>query len=98
MRVTGDSMSPTIQVKNTVLIDTGRKAVKEGAIYAIRIDSTVLIKRLSFRLGGKIVIISDNRREFDPYEGDIQDLHIIDQVIFFSRALIDEHKRGVESG
>jgi phage repressor protein C with HTH and peptisase S24 domain/DNA-binding XRE family transcriptional regulator len=89
MRVTGDSMHPTIQANDTVMVDTGRTAIREGDIYAIRFDHTIMIKRLSFRPGGKIQIISDNR-EYQPYEADIQDIHIIGQVIFFSRVLIQE--------
>lgn len=90
MRVTGDSMYPTIQAKDTVLIDIGRKHIKDGEIYALRVDDTVMIKRLSIRIGGKVMIISDNRKEFDPYEAAISDVHVLGQVIFFSRVLIPE--------
>lgn len=89
MRVIGDSMHPTIQANDTVMVDTGRKAIREGEIYAIRFDQTIMIKRLSFRPGGKIQIISDNLA-YQAYEADIQDIHIIGQVIFFSRVLIQE--------
>ena len=75
MRVLGDSMSPTIQEDDTVLIDIVKKTIKEGMIYAIRFDSTVLIKRRTFQPGGKILIISDNRQE---YEAEMKDLHIIE--------------------
>ena len=85
MRVMGDSMSPTIQEDDTVLIDIGKKSIKEGMIYAIRFDSTVMIKRLTFRPGGRILIISDNRHEYESYEADMRDLHIIGQIIFFCR-------------
>jgi phage repressor protein C with HTH and peptisase S24 domain len=90
MRVTGDSMSPTIQANDTVLIDIGRRDIKEGLIYAIRFESTVMIKRLAFRPGGRIMVISDNRAEFDSYEVDIKDLHVLGQVIFFSRVFVPE--------
>jgi len=90
MRVVGDSMSPTIQAKDTVLIDTGRTCIKEGMIYALRFDSTVMIKRLTFRPGGKMLVISDNRNEFDPYEVEQKDLVIIGQVIHFGRSFVDE--------
>ena len=85
MRVIGDSMSPTIQEDDTVMIDIGKKSIKEGMIYAIRFDSTVMIKRLTFRPGGRILIISDNRHEYESYETDMRDLHIIGQIIFFCR-------------
>jgi len=90
MRVIGDSMSPTIQDRDTVMIDTARKQIKEGQIYAIRFDHTIMIKRLSFRPGGKIQVISDNKKDYEPYEATLADLHIIGQIIFFSRVFVPE--------
>lgn len=90
MRVIGDSMSPTIQEGDTVMIDSGQRLIKEGMLYAIRFDSTVMIKRLAFRPGGRILIISDNRQEYESYEADMRDLHIIGQIIFFCRTLVPE--------
>ncbi|BDD85970.1 repressor [Desulfofustis limnaeus] len=90
MRVIGDSMSPTIQARDTVMIDTARKQIKEGEIYAIRFDHTIMIKRLAFRPGGKILVISDNKKDYEPYEADTSDLNIIGQIIFFSRVFVTE--------
>lgn len=45
MRVTGISMEPTIKSGDTVLIDIGRRKVKEGEIYALRVQDNVIIKR-----------------------------------------------------
>ena len=90
MRVHGGSMDPTIQDGDTVMIDTGRRDIKEGMIYALRADSTIMIKRLSFRIGGRVLIISDNRQEYEPYEADSKDLHVIGQIIFFCRSFIPD--------
>lgn len=90
MRVIGDSMSPTIQARDTVMVDLERKDIREGEIFAIRFDHTVMIKRLAFRPGGKILIISDNRTEYEPYEMNGSELTVIGQVIFFSRVLVPE--------
>jgi phage repressor protein C with HTH and peptisase S24 domain len=90
MRVIGDSMSPTIQERDTVMVDTGRRDISEGKVYAIRYDHTIMIKRLTFRPEDKIRVISDNKSEYEPYEVKTADLHIIGQVIFFSRVLIPE--------
>ena len=90
MRVQGDSMSPTIQDGDTVMIDTGRLSIKEGMLYALRVNSTIMIKRLSLRLDGKVLIISDNRNEYDPFEAETKNLHIIGQVIFFSRTFVSD--------
>lgn len=90
MRVDGNSMSPTIQDGDTVMIDTARKGIKEGHLYAIRLDSTVMVKRLAFRPAGKIVVISDNRAEYDFYEVNQTELHVLGMAIFFSRVLVRE--------
>lgn len=90
MRVIGDSMAPTIQENDTVMVDTGRRDISEGKVYAIRYDQTIMIKRLVFRPAEKILVISDNRTEYEPYEAAMTDLHIIGQIIFFSRVLIPE--------
>lgn len=90
MRVQGGSMHPTIQDGDTVLIDTGRLSIKEGMLYALRFDETIMIKRLSFRPEGRVLIISDNRSEYDPYEADIKNINIIGQVIFFSRTFVHD--------
>lgn len=88
MEVQGNSMAPTILDKDTVLIDTGRLEIIEGMIYAIRLDHTIMIKRLTHRPGGIINVISDNKEEFEPYQANRKDVHIIGQIIFFSRDLI----------
>ena len=90
MRVQGRSMDPTIQDGDTVMIDTGRQVIKEGLLYALRFDSTVMIKRLSFRPGGRIQVISDNRQEYDPFEADLSELHVIGQIVFFCRTFVQE--------
>ena len=90
LRVNGDSMSPTIQDRDMVMIDINRKEINEGTIYAIRFNQTIMIKRLAFRPNDKILIISDNKREYEPYEVTTSDLYIIGQVIFFSRVLVPE--------
>ena len=89
MRVDGDSMNPTIRSGDTVMIDAGRRTIIEGQVFALRVDDTIMIKRLSYRPGGRVLVGSDNRQEFDPYEVDLADLHVLGQIIFFSRVLIN---------
>ena len=90
MRINGNSMSPTLEDGDTVMIDTGRCDIKEGMIYALRVDNSVMIKRLSFRVGGKVLIISENRHEYDPYEAQMKDVHILGQIIFFCRTFVPD--------
>lgn len=76
-----------------VMIDCGRKSIYDGCIYGQGIGETITIKRLETLSGGKIGIMSDNRSEYPPYEGNAQDLRIIGQVIWIGRDLV---KRGIE--
>jgi phage repressor protein C with HTH and peptisase S24 domain len=87
MTVNGNSMHPTIQNKDTVLIDTGRQNILEGLLYAIRLDSTIMIKRLTHRPGDIINVVSDNKDEFETYQAKRSEIHVIGQIIHFSRDL-----------
>ena len=88
MRVTGDSMEPTIYDGDTVMLDTGRTHIYDGSIYALRMEDTIMIKRLSLRPGNKIQVIPDNRKEYDAYETDRKDIHVLAQVVWFARVLV----------
>lgn len=72
-------MSPTVLHKDTVMIDTGRIDIIEGMIYAIRFENTIMLKRLTHRPGGIINVISDNKEEFETYQANRKDIHIISQ-------------------
>lgn len=57
--VMGDSMSPTIQHMDTVLVSRRECDPVSGQIYAIRVDDELLVKRI-LREPGKLVVKSDN--------------------------------------
>lgn len=87
MRVCGDSMSPTIQRGDTVMIDTGCRSVRDGIVYAIRLNSIIMIKRLSVRPKGCIIVISDNCKVSDSFEVDVSELYIIGRVSWIGRKM-----------
>lgn len=86
--VTGNSMEPTIYNGDVVMIDTGRIHIYEGEMYALRMDNTVMIKRLSHRPGDKVMIMSDNKEEYPPYETDRKNIHVLAQVVWYARTLV----------
>ncbi len=86
--VTGNSMEPTIYNGDVVMIDTGRTHIYEGEMYALRMDNTVMIKRLSHRPGDKIMIMSDNKEEYPPYEAKRKEIHVLAQVVWYARTLV----------
>lgn len=57
--VMGDSMAPTIQHMDTVLVSRKEIDPASGQIYAIRVDDELLVKRI-LREPGKLIVKSDN--------------------------------------
>lgn len=88
VHVTGNSMAPTIIENDVVMLDTGRRHVYDGKIYALRMDNTVMVKRLALRPADRILVISDNKEEYEPYEADRKDIHVLGQIVWFARTLV----------
>ncbi len=58
----GDSMSPTIEDGDLLLVDMGRTEYRNGGIFLITINNDWFIKRLRLRITGELDIISDNSK------------------------------------
>jgi SOS-response transcriptional repressor LexA len=67
----GDSMSPTIQDGDLVIIDTAEREIHSDRVYCLIVDSELYIKRVQ-RMPGGIRLLSDNNR-YPPVDvtGDI---------------------------
>ncbi len=86
MEVFGNSMEPVIREGDTVLIDQSQKAIMAGAIYAVGVEDTILVKRLE-KHPDKLVLSSDNK-DFEPIylEADeLSKVRILGRVIWSSR-------------
>lgn len=86
MEVFGQSMEPVIKEGDTVLIDQSQKAILAGAIYAVGVEETILIKRLE-KHPNKLVLCSDNK-DYEPIflETDqMEGVRIIGKVIWSCR-------------
>lgn len=86
--VIGNSMEPTIKDGDAVMLDVGRTHLYDGNIYALRLDGTVMIKRLSVRPNDQVKIISDNSLEHESYIAERKNIHIIGQVVWYARSLV----------
>jgi phage repressor protein C with HTH and peptisase S24 domain len=64
MEVFGQSMEPAIKEGDTVLIDQSQNSIIAGAIYAVGVEDTILVKRLE-KHPDKLVLSSDNK-EYEP--------------------------------
>ncbi len=89
MRVTGESMEPTLRDEDIVLIDLSQADVYPGKIYAVGIDQEIVVKRLD-KKPGKLVLLSDNRQLYPPLEIELNesaDVRILGRVVWMAREL-----------
>lgn len=88
IRVSGDSMEPTLYSGDIVLVDHNRNYIDpHGGIYAIAMDDIIMIKRLQMIYPvKKIRIISDNPK-YEPLEAEPEQVIINGKVIWFGREI-----------
>lgn len=82
----GNSMEPEFREGDTVLIDESQKDVLAGAVYAVGIDDTIMVKRVEKHPKG-LVLLSDNTKYESLYlenEG-VNRVRIIGKVIWVCR-------------
>jgi phage repressor protein C with HTH and peptisase S24 domain len=88
MDIIGNSMEPELKGRDTVLIDQSQKAVLAGAIYAVGLDDTIVVKRLEKR-PKELVLHSENASYPQiTFRGEeIDSVRIIGKVIWVCREL-----------
>jgi len=89
IRVEGDSMAPTLNAGDDILVDPGDCAdgVRDG-IYVLRADDALVVKRLALHPAGRRVTVqSDNPAYPDWPDCDIDDLQCIGRVIWAGRKI-----------
>lgn len=88
MDIFGNSMEPEMKDGDTILIDESQKDILAGAIYAVGIDDTIMVKRVE-KHPNKLVLLSDNK-DYSPIylqANEINSVRIIGKVIWVSREL-----------
>ena len=86
IKVSGDSMEPTLLPDDLVLVDHSRATITlQGGIYAIAIGNAIMIKRIQVLFPqNKLRILSDNPH-YEPIEADPDQVKINGKVIWFGR-------------
>jgi phage repressor protein C with HTH and peptisase S24 domain len=85
--VRGDSMEPTLKSGDVILIDTDGERWFDDGIYVIRVDNRLLVKRIATKVGGAVLLISENPI-YPPEEVPSADaIDIIGQVKWYGRVL-----------
>lgn len=78
----GDSMEPTLNDGDAVLIDRNQNNIKHGIYVFQDIDNCEFkVKRLQLMQGGKVKVVSDNTK-YHPYEMNASEMHIVGKVVW----------------
>jgi phage repressor protein C with HTH and peptisase S24 domain len=60
VRVAGESMAPTLHDRDLALVDTGRRTIRSGRVYAVTdLDGATRVKRLDLVPGSGLILRSD---------------------------------------
>jgi phage repressor protein C with HTH and peptisase S24 domain len=90
IRVEGDSMSPTLNSGDDILVDLGDSSdrLRDG-IYVLRVDDAVVVKRLALHpMGRRVTVHSDNPAYPDWPDCDLAEINCIGRVIWAGRKVI----------
>lgn len=80
----GDSMKGTYNDGDALFVDVGVTAADVDAVYAFQHNGELYIKRVQRLPGGRLKLISDNRKVYDPIvveHRDVPDFRVIGRVI-----------------
>lgn len=82
----GDSMQPTLQDGDIVLIDRSVRTIREqDAIWALTLGDIAMIKRVRIK-GERVSLLSDNDR-IPPDEVHHEELNVVGRVVFIGRRI-----------
>jgi phage repressor protein C with HTH and peptisase S24 domain len=90
VRVEGDSMAPTLNAGDDILVDLGDAAgrLRDG-IYVLRIDDAVVVKRLALNpTARRVTVQSDNPAYPDWPDCSLDDIKVIGRVIWSGRRIV----------
>jgi len=90
VRVEGDSMSPTLNAGDDILVDLGdsMERLRDG-IYVLRIDDALVVKRLALNpIGRRVTVQSDNPAYPDWPDCTLAEINCIGRVIWSGRRVL----------
>lgn len=86
IRVEGDSMAPTLEDGDEILVDRARTRVEaRGGVFVLRLDGVLMVKRLRPAVGG-IEVVSDNP-VYPARVVTARAVEVIGRVAWLSRAI-----------
>jgi phage repressor protein C with HTH and peptisase S24 domain len=87
IKVTGDSMEPTLRAGDDILVDRSLSSPRWGAIHVLRFDDDLVVKRL-VRDGQNCIIRSDNAAYADRTVDDPALIQLIGRVLWCGRRVV----------
>ena len=90
VRVEGDSMAPTLNAGDEILVDLGDCAERlRDGIYVLRVDDALVVKRLALHpMGRRVTVQSDNPAYSDWPDCGIDEIVCIGRVIWAGRKVL----------
>ena len=89
IRVAGDSMEPTLRDGDDILVDRDATSVRSGAIYVLRVDDMLVVKRLIRQARDRlpVVIRSDNAAYPEIVVSDPASVQVVGRVLWCGRRI-----------
>ena len=87
VRVEGDSMAPTLNAGDDILVDLGDASdrLRDG-IYVLRIDDAVVVKRLALNPRGRRVTVQSDNPAYPAYpDCSLEEIKPIGRVVWAAR-------------
>src|SRR6185295_12272565 len=90
VRVEGDSMAPTLNAGDDILVDLGDSGERlRDGIYVLRVDDALVVKRLALNpVGRRVTVQSDNPAYPDWPDCGLDKINCIGRVIWSGRRIV----------
>lgn len=87
IRITGDSMSPTLQTEDTVVIDLTKTNLDYDGLFVVRSGENLLIKRISRGTRRSTVMVVSDNAHYPNVESERTELDVVGKVIWYGRQI-----------
>lgn len=88
VQMSGDSMEPTLGNGDHALVDMAQLNLRREGLYALRLDDTMMIRRVTMHPATRRVTITSDNARYKPYEDlDPETLEALGRVIWIGRTL-----------
>lgn len=88
MVVEGDSMEPTLNDKDVVVVNKNVSEIHSGGgVYSLVWQGKRMVKRLQFNPKSKVVRIKSDNPRYDDFESSLKDIRIEGKLIWFGREM-----------